>query len=96
MLSRKADALVLNTVVVPSRRWIIKRSWDRLQIPVPFCRIDAYFAEPLRSAPGESAEQFRKRIEDNLNELEMRFDPTESITASSTNANHKLHEPQGE
>ena len=47
VLSRQANAAVINVCVVPSRRWIIKRSWDRLQIPVPFCRIDIFFDEPL-------------------------------------------------
>jgi lysophospholipid acyltransferase (LPLAT)-like uncharacterized protein len=82
VLSRQADAVVLNTVVVPSRRWIIKRSWDRLQIPMPFCRVDAYFAKPMRPEPGESAEQYRQRIESVLNDLEARHDSVEAATSN--------------
>jgi lysophospholipid acyltransferase (LPLAT)-like uncharacterized protein len=82
VLSRRADAAVLNVVVVPSRRWILKRTWDRLQIPVPFCRIDTYFADPIRPQLGETAEQYRRRIELSLNTWEARHDPIEAELAS--------------
>ncbi len=88
VLSRQANAAVLNVVVVPSRRWFIKRSWDRLQIPVPFCRIDTYFATPIRSQAGETAENYRRRIEASLNELEAIHDPTEAALAAASRAEH--------
>lgn len=78
VLSRQANAAVINVVVVASRRWIIKRSWDRIQIPYPFCRIDIYFDAPLQPQAGESAETYRRRIEASLNELERLHDPTEA------------------
>jgi len=77
VLSRESGAAVLNVVAVPSRRWILRRAWDRLQIPQPFCRIDAYFAEPLRPSDTETVEQYRCRIETSLNELEVKHDPAE-------------------
>ena len=78
LLSRKTGAAVLNVVAVPSRRWILRGAWDRLQIPQPFCRIDAYFAEPLRPRGTETVEQYRRRIETSLNELEVNHDPAEA------------------
>ena len=78
VLSQQSGAAVLNVIAIPTRRWILRKSWDRLQIPVPFCRIDAYFAEPLLPAVNESVEQFRRRIELSLNELEARWDPVEA------------------
>ena len=86
VLSRQADAAVLNVVVVPSRRWIIKRSWDRLQIPYPFCRIDTYFDNPITPEAGESAEAYRRRIETALNALEVLHDPTEAALAAAAHA----------
>jgi lysophospholipid acyltransferase (LPLAT)-like uncharacterized protein len=86
VLSRQANAAVLNVVVVPNRRWIIKRSWDRLQIPVPFCRIDTYFDDPIRPQAGESAEEYRRRIEAALNALEVLHDPTEAALAAAARA----------
>ena len=84
VLSFEADAAVLNVVVVPSRRWILRGAWDRLQIPQPFCRIDAYFAEPLWPNRMESVEQYRGRIEASLNELELMYDPEESACAQQS------------
>jgi lysophospholipid acyltransferase (LPLAT)-like uncharacterized protein len=83
VLSQKSGGAVLNVVVVPSRRWIVKRSWDRFQIPWPFCRIDTYFGAPIMPQQGESVEEYRRRIEESLNALEALRDPAE---ARSTNA----------
>lgn len=77
VLAQRCDAAVLLMVAVPSQRWILKRSWDRLQIPLPFSRIDGYFADPIIPIEGESAEQLRQRIESALNDLEMKHDPAE-------------------
>lgn len=89
-LSRRSNAAVLNVVAVPTRRWVLRRSWDGLQIPKPFCRIDAYFAEPLRPDRNESLDQFRGRIERSLNQLEAEHDPTEALRSSR----HHDHSPE--
>jgi lysophospholipid acyltransferase (LPLAT)-like uncharacterized protein len=83
VLSRQANAAVFNVVVVPSRRWILSRSWDRLQIPYPFCRIDVYFGDPIMPKAGESAETYRCRIEADLNEMEKFYDPAEAAMVHS-------------
>jgi lysophospholipid acyltransferase (LPLAT)-like uncharacterized protein len=77
-LSRQTGAAVLNVVTVPTRRWIFKRSWDRFQIPKPFSRIDIFVAAPLWPEQGESIEDYRRRIEQSLCELEAIADPAEA------------------
>ena len=84
VLSRETGAAVLNVAVVPSRRWIFRKAWDRLQIPRPFCRIDGYFAEPLWPRSTETVEQYRRRIEASLNELERNHDPDEVSPHAAT------------
>lgn len=79
LLSQKTGAPVLPLSFVPSRRIVIARAWDRLQIPLPFCSIKAYFGEPLTMNPGESVKAFTARIEAALNELERDTDPVEAI-----------------
>jgi hypothetical protein len=86
VLSRETGAAVLNVVAVPSRRWILRGAWDRLQIPQPFSRIDAYFAEPLRPRGTETVEQYRCRIETSLYELEVIHDRGESAPHASAQA----------
>ncbi|MCC9605180.1 lysophospholipid acyltransferase family protein [Blastopirellula sp. JC732] len=77
-LSQKTGAAVINLVAVPQRRWILAKTWDRLQIPKPFCRVDGYFAEPVYPIVGESLEEYRRRIEASLNALELLHDPVEA------------------
>jgi lysophospholipid acyltransferase (LPLAT)-like uncharacterized protein len=79
VLSQQTGATVLNVAVVPARRWIFELSWDRFQIPIPFCRIDTYFAAPIRPQLGESVEDYRRRIEASLNGLEALRDPAEAV-----------------
>lgn len=82
-LSQQSGAPVLNAVVVPSRRWIFKRSWDRLQVPMPFCRIDVHF-DVLHPSAAESVEEYRRRIEASLNALEAQHDPAEAVIAANS------------
>ncbi len=82
VLSKESGAAVLNVVAIPTRRWILRGTWDRLQIPQPFCRIHAYFAEPLRQQENESVEAFRRRIESSLRLLEETHDPEEAARVS--------------
>jgi lysophospholipid acyltransferase (LPLAT)-like uncharacterized protein len=77
LLSQKTNAAVLMAVAVPSRRWILERTWDRLQIPKPFSRIDVYIAEPLMPRKSEPLQQFTDRIEATLKRLEAEYDPQE-------------------
>ncbi len=78
MLSQKTGAPVATVVLVPSRRIILSKTWDRMQLPMPFSRIDGYFGPPLLSRAGESVEQFSLRIEAQLKDLERRYDPDEA------------------
>jgi lysophospholipid acyltransferase (LPLAT)-like uncharacterized protein len=78
VLSQQTNAVVLNTAPLPTRRWILPRTWDRFQIPKPFSTIDIRFAEPLRPEAGESVEEYRQRIEASLNALEEELDAAEA------------------
>ncbi|HEY4234900.1 MAG TPA: lysophospholipid acyltransferase family protein [Lacipirellulaceae bacterium] len=82
LLSQQTGAAVLNVVAVPTRRWIFKRSWDRFQIPKPFCRIDIFVAPPIWPQPDESMDEYRFRIEQSLCQLETLRDPVESEIAT--------------
>jgi lysophospholipid acyltransferase (LPLAT)-like uncharacterized protein len=83
-LSQRTGATVLNVLAVPRPRLLFRGAWDRFQVPLPFSRIDAYFAEPIRPEPNESVESLRRRIEASLNELERQHDPDEARTSEPT------------
>jgi lysophospholipid acyltransferase (LPLAT)-like uncharacterized protein len=84
VLSQRSRAAVLNIVMVPTRRWIFAKAWDRFQIPKPFCTIHAYFGEPILPDENEPVDQYRIRIEKSLNELEEKHDPDEARLCRST------------
>jgi lysophospholipid acyltransferase (LPLAT)-like uncharacterized protein len=87
VLPRQVDgAVVLPLVVVPSRRWVLSRTWDRMQIPKPFSTIEATFALPIDAGRGESSALIRERIARSLEDLEMRCDPDEARLSLSAEA----------
>jgi hypothetical protein len=79
LLSQITGAAVLNIVPVPTRRWILTGTWDRLQIPKPFATIDVYFGAPVFPRDYEDVEDYRQRIELALNELEFEHDRLEAV-----------------
>jgi lysophospholipid acyltransferase (LPLAT)-like uncharacterized protein len=89
VLSQQTGAAVLNVVAVPTRRWIFKRSWDRFQIPKPFCRIDISFAEPIWPRQDEPIELYRRRIEHSLCQLELLGDLPEAVNTEARREHHQ-------
>lgn len=76
-LASRTGASVLNVVLVPRWRLTMPKTWDRFQIPLPFGRIDAYFAPPVCLAEDEKTESLRRRVESTLLALEQAHDPAE-------------------
>jgi lysophospholipid acyltransferase (LPLAT)-like uncharacterized protein len=72
------DAAVLPTMVVPDRRWFPGRTWDRIQVPLPFSTVTLAMDEPIRPEPGESTEALRVRIAKAITRIEETYDPEES------------------
>ena len=77
-LALAAGAAILPAVAVPSRRWIAARSWDRLQVPMPFTTVTIRFGAPIAPARGDDAEALRNRVAVALLELERKDDPEEA------------------
>jgi hypothetical protein len=77
-LAQQTGSAVIVAVSIPRRRWILRKTWDRMQIPKPFCKINTYVAEPLYPQQNERVEEFRQRIEVMLNQLERMRDPEEA------------------
>jgi lysophospholipid acyltransferase (LPLAT)-like uncharacterized protein len=77
-LALEVGAVILPTVVTCSRRWILARTWDRMQVPKPFATVRVIFAEPIEPRPGEDVELLRRRLSSALDALEERHDPDET------------------
>ena len=82
-LAMEIDAAILVAVALPSRRWILRRTWDRFQIPQPFSRIDVFFAPPTLPADGVDGEALRVLVSARLDALEVKHDPIEAGLAAN-------------
>ena len=82
-LAIELDAAILVAVAVPRRRWILRKTWDRFQIPQPFSRIDVFFDTPTLPGDGVDAEALRSLVGTRLDALEAKHDPIEAGRAAS-------------
>lgn len=73
-LAKKTNAVILPVVVVSSRRWILRRTWDQMQIPKPLSKISLIFAAPLQLDPTVSSAFYQEHISQILTELEHKND----------------------
>ncbi len=77
-LALRTGAAILPAVVIPSRRWILPRTWDRTQIPKPFSRITVFYGNPVVPAPDATRDSLRAAVEAELNRLEELHDANEA------------------
>lgn len=78
-LARATSAIVLPTCVIASRRWILHKTWDRMQIPKPFSTLQLIFGEPIVIGDNES-QAIRTQVQEALVALEKVADPDEART----------------
>jgi lysophospholipid acyltransferase (LPLAT)-like uncharacterized protein len=80
-LARSTGAVIVPCVIVPSRRWFLRRTWDRFQVPKPFCRLSMTFAPPLDPQGEPDDARLRESVRAELAALEQRCDPAEAARA---------------
>jgi lysophospholipid acyltransferase (LPLAT)-like uncharacterized protein len=83
VLSQKSGTPILPTLVLPSRRWFLTKTWDRFQLPKPFATVSLIFGEPIIPRNDEASEALRLRVSETLNELERKYDPEEAARVPS-------------
>jgi lysophospholipid acyltransferase (LPLAT)-like uncharacterized protein len=81
VLSQRMGAPILPTLVLPSRRWFLEKTWDRFQIPKPFSTVSLILGEPILPREDEDCEALRLRVSQALNALEQKHDPEEAERA---------------
>jgi len=83
-LAVEIQAVIVPFVVIPSRRWLLSKTWDRFQIPKPFCSIGVYFGETLDGKEFSDPEVLQKRLAQTLNAIESHWDPSEAMYQGRT------------
>jgi len=76
-LATNLDVPIYPVVILPARRWILKKAWDRMQLPKPFTTITMYWGEAINPA-GRGTEEVRNDVNASLAALEARYDPEEA------------------
>ena len=87
--AKETGALVIALCIVPRRRWILSRTWDRLQIPKPFTTFELMFAPPIDPSAFADVEELRSEIEMALNRIERDLDPSESARITAVAASSR-------
>lgn len=81
LLAKKTGAVVLPVVIVPRRRWIMTRAWDRFQFPMPFTTVQIFFGDQTKPGEKERLGEFARRVAGDLCDLEYKHDPDEACLA---------------
>ncbi len=74
LLAKKTGQPILPFAVLPERYWEAKRSWDRLQIPLPFSRALVKIAPPIYVAADidrDGIELKRVELQQTLNDVSL-------------------------
>lgn len=77
-LACDTGAAVVPVVVLPSRRFILRGTWDRFQVPKPFSTIRLIFADPIDPSAFADTESLRLEIKRALTMLEATYDADEA------------------
>jgi len=83
-LAMTTGAVILVSIAIPSRRWILSKTWDRLQVPKPFSRVDVYFSDPVWPQDSSSVQELRARVGELHERMERELDAEEAGRALPT------------
>jgi lysophospholipid acyltransferase (LPLAT)-like uncharacterized protein len=75
ILAHRIDALILPVVSVSSRYWVLRKTWDKLQIPKPFARIRIIYGPPIDPSDWPDKDALCREVERALARLEAEHDP---------------------
>ncbi|MCM2371290.1 lysophospholipid acyltransferase family protein [Aporhodopirellula aestuarii] len=78
MLAQKTGIPILPVVLVARRRWLFANAWDRMQLPIPFCRLDCRFGDPIYVQESDDLAAIAGQVETSLERLEWAEDPDEA------------------
>ena len=81
-LAERSQTLIVQVAIIPSRRWILTGTWDRMQIPKPFARLDYAFGPPIDPKAQPASAATAEAIRQALIELDDRFVPAERARSS--------------
>lgn len=70
VLAQRADAMILPVIAVASRYWVLRKTWDLMQIPKPFSRIEIVYGDPIEPRNFEDRDALLREVATALRRLE--------------------------
>ncbi len=77
LMAQRSGAAIIPVLYGVDRKWVVRKSWDRMQIPKPFGRVIARHLPPRdvpRDLSPEAAEALRRELERELAREEARIE----------------------
>ncbi|MDR3112985.1 MAG: DUF374 domain-containing protein [Endomicrobium sp.] len=67
--AQKSGLPIFSVAACPKRKIVLKKSWDKMQIPLPFTKAVQIYSKPVYVKDGDDIEQKRTEVENELNRL---------------------------
>jgi lysophospholipid acyltransferase (LPLAT)-like uncharacterized protein len=63
LLAKATGAAILCFHILPQRAWVLRKSWDRTEIPRPFARTAIFIAPPITVDPEVDQEELARKLQ---------------------------------
>ena len=73
-LALETGITIVPVILVPTKRWILTKTWDRMQLPKPFTDINIYWCNAIYPTDNKSENELRIKIGEILQKMEKLHD----------------------
>lgn len=74
VLANRTGAAILPVVAVSSRRWVLRKTWDKMQIPKPFAAVRIIYGTPIDPSQFSDRDELLREVATALRLLEESHD----------------------
>ena len=68
-LSQKTSIPLVPVGISYSKKWILKKAWDKFEIPKPFSKVKIFLGEPITISDKDDLDKYTEIIENGINSL---------------------------
>ncbi|MCL4575809.1 hypothetical protein YWH7199_09420 [Fusobacterium nucleatum YWH7199] len=68
-LSQKTSIPLVPVGISYSKKWILKKTWDKFEIPKPFSKVKIFLSEPITISDKDDLDKYTEIIENGINSL---------------------------
>ena len=68
-LSQKTSVPLVPVGISYSKKWILKKTWDKFEIPKPFSKVKIFLGEPILINEEEDLDKYVEIVKNGINKL---------------------------